>query len=494
MKRILQIVISLSIIHCCTSRELLSSFQRQLVQQRELISEIQSRVQVSSFSYSGGGISIVLGDGQTYYLSGDYTPVLYIIDNYWAINGERTLIVVDYLNDGFPKIPVLTIGADHNWLFDGVNSGIKAKRAHNHLQSEISYIIYKGKTITIVYVDGSFQDLSIISDPNLLVPDYYISQLRQKEDYANEAILEAGKDQASFVFFTDAHWGQNSQHSPALIQHILDNTSVHRVLFGGDVITTKTSTVQEAIEIGESFKKSFSFLGNKLYCLYGNHDNNSDEQPNNVDLHLTEQQVYSYLQSQMDNVYYWDYYNYYFDDTVSKTRYICLDTGRLYYSQFRDASIRTVQFLIETLDSVPSGWHIIMASHIWCGLQNEDGEKKCVVSSYVKPIIAVLDDYNSRTSGVFKYLNESVYYDFSGGKGTIEFCIGGHNHRDGVVISEGKIPIVILTTDSWQTINGEIAKSGSISEQAVSIVVADYHNHKLSVFRVGRGEDISFPL
>lgn len=491
---ILRFLLCVLISFSCNYKEVLRSFEIQLAQQRELLNDLQSKIQLVGFSYDHGTISIVLGNGQTYYFSDDYTPVLSIVGDYWMINSEVSFIKVEFDEQDNVRNPVLSIGDNENWWLDGSDTGVKVKKNQERAQIEISYIIKSGNVITLVHEDGSKKDLSIISDPGLIVPEYYIEMLSEKEDLANDVIYRAGKDQASFVFFTDAHWGQNSHRSPALIQHIINNTPITRVIFGGDVITTSTSTIEEALEIGRSFERSFSFLGNNLFCLYGNHDNNSDGQVDQSELHLTEQQVYSFLQSQMDNVNYWDYYNYYFDDTISKTRYVCLDTGRFYYKQFRDASAKTADFLVEVLNSVPHGWHIILSSHLWCGLQIVEGVKECFLSSYIKPFITVADDYNARKAGVFKYGNEAIAYDFSKVDSKIEFCIGGHNHRDGLVYSDGGIPIVIVTTDSWRTINGEVAKDGTVSEQAVTIVVADYLTRKLNLFRIGRGEDRIIPL
>lgn len=302
-------------------------------------------------------------------------------------------------------------------------------------------------------------------------------------------LTKGDNNSLGFVFFTDAHWGANQKHSPAIVKHILDYTSIPWAIFGGDVITTHCTTAEEGYKIGEDFRQAFSPLGSRLYSVYGNHDDNSDGQPNESGRHLSEEQVYSYLQSQMKNVEYWDYYNYYFDDPNTKTRFLCLDTGRFYLKEFRNYCVKTVQFLSETLNNTHPGWHVIIISHLWCGLTTKDGIRVACIDPYMKPILKVLDDFNAHMTGEFAYEDKTVNYDFSKCEGHIEYCIGGHTHCDAVLYTEGGIPLVIITTDSQQTINGETATKGTTEEQSITLVITDYTSESLSLFRIGRGSD-----
>ena len=338
--------------------------------------------------------------------------------------------------------------------------------------------------------DGTSESIPIIREGFYRVPDYWLEHLVEKEIMAEAAINEAEGDCHSFVFFTDTHWGKNMKKSPSLIRHIIDFSPFDDVIFGGDVVTTHSTNLVTPMETGKDFQASFSFLGANFHCLYGNHDNNSDSQPNKPEYHLSEEQVFSFLQSQMTDVVYGNYYSFYYDMPESKTRIICLDTGRYYYSQFRDKLPDTVSFAIEALSSVPVGWHVIMASHIWCTSKKQsDGTYIQYLDGYIKPVLKVFDDYNARLAGSYTYNKQTVAYDFTEALGRIEFCIGGHTHGNFTTSSDGGIPVVIVISDYFKT-----PEQGTNREQSISMVVANYAARKLSLFVVGRGSDRTIDL
>ena len=322
------------------------------------------------------------------------------------------------------------------------------------------------------------------------VPSYFVEHLKDKEGQINNAIRTATEDYSTLLFFTDAHWGMNQKNSPALINHLFHFTSIGDVVFGGDVITTSFKDPKDAISLGKDFRHAFGAIGCNMYYLYGNHDNNSDEHPNEVERHLSDEQVYDYLQKGMGGCTYGGYFNFFFDRPESKTRFLCLDTGRYYYSQLRENTMGTVKFLINALNEIPDGWRIVLLSHIWANLKS--GEP--YFTPFMTMIIHILDDFNAGKKGLFRYSGDSVQYDFSGALSKIVCCIGGHCHLDSILYSEGGIPIIITTTDSRQTINGETADIGTVDEQAVSVFVFDYTNGFIKLFRVGRGHDIEVPI
>lgn len=350
----------------------------------------------------------------------------------------------------------------------------------------------------LVFVDcviACSDDFSTVESSDLIVPDYFINHVTEKEmQWRDNVKMIPAEDKLSYIFFTDAHWGRNQKHSPAIIKHIVDYTSIKYVLFGGDANTGSTETVQGTLNIGYQFHDAFSFLGSKLYCLFGNHDDNSTGQPSMTERHLTEEQVYDFLQSQMTNAHYWDYYNFYFDDPVSKTRFICLDTGRLFESSLRASILKTARFVIEALSVVPDGWHIVAASHIWTSLKSfETGEMK--ESPVVRPIIEILENYNFREKSSFKYSGETLDYDFTHAGATIEYCIGGHTHSDGVVMSKYGLPLIIVTCDGQQEVAGGAPyQTGTINEQCVTIVVNNYKEREVQILHIGRGNDVTIPM
>lgn len=349
--------------------------------------------------------------------------------------------------------------------------------------------------VSFVSCSNYFDDKDDDATKDSKVPNYYRDHIENKELQITNAIQYAGDDFAAFVFFTDAHWGNNQQNSPALINHIIQQTLVRDVLFGGDVITTFFSEPKDAIALGKEFRRAFDSLECNMYYLYGNHDNNSDSNPNLLSQHLSEEEVYDYLQSKMGPCTYGEYYNFYFDREPSKTRFICLDTGRFYYSRFRDKTLDTVSFVIDALKTTPAGWRIVLVSHIWTELKkDEEGIKSAYIPAFHQTFLDLFDAYNNRGSGTYSYKQESIQYDFSEAASKIICCIGGHNHLDALLTSSDGIPIIINTTDSRQTINGESAKKGTIEEQSVSVYVIDYTHLSLNRYRIGRGTDLHLKI
>lgn len=460
----------------------------------EFLSLCDRRLQVVDFDRKESLYYLQFSNGEKCSFSYDFTPLITVsTDNVVCLNGDNTRLATN--SSLYPRV---SIDNDESIIINGIHLDWKFDKEYiSAIEKLGKCVIAIGEidhSIVLYYLDGRQSVIPLETDPFYHIPSYFQDQLVCKEEMAEAVIAESDGNSCSFVFFTDAHWGNNQKHSPALIKHILDFSIIPWAMFGGDAITTHCETAKEGYRIGLDFQKSFSPLGSKLYCVFGNHDDNSDGQPDKTERHLSDEQVFSYLQSQMRDVQYWDFYNYTFDDIASKTRFICLDTGRLYLKEFRFHIIKTVQFLVEALNGIPKDWHVVLVSHIWGGLTTQGNIRVGIIAPYMKPIIKVLDDYNARRNGKFNYEGKTVEYDFSGAEGHIEYCIGGHTHNDDIHYSEGGIPIVIITTDSQQTINGEKATKGTIEEQSVSIVVTDYSTGSLFIYRIGRGNDTVISL
>lgn len=473
---ILFLFLSLLVSSCTKEYNEMEMLKIELSRQDELIKALQNYCQIVRVENKRGRLTISFSNGEKITLVSDFTPILSINENgNWSLNGTDTGILADSDVEVMERV-VLEIGDNGNWFINGKDTGQTSLIPGNDksLSPTILSISIQESALFLYLSDSTVLYVPINQDPMLIVPQYFMNQLVAKEEAVRETMESAGKDQSSFLFFTDAHWGRNQKHSPALIKHFRENTKISKVFFGGDVITTSTTSVKEAMDIGYSFQKAFHFLGPDFYCVYGNHDNNSSRQIEKTELHLSDAQIYSYLQSQMTGleVSYWDYFNFYIDQPISRTRFICIDSGRFYSTIFRPSCIPTMKFVISALSTVPMGWNIIMVGHIW---END----------YLK----VLDNYNLKKTGVYKYSDMSVPYDFSNASSTVKFCIGGHLHYDKYWSSPNGIPVLIMTTDSQITSTVEESRTGTIGEQCVTAFVADYQKDSVFLFRVGRGED-----
>ncbi len=463
--------------------------------QLSLYEAVVSRKQVTDVCLKEDGVGIYFGNKQLFEAKRTKIPVLTVSDDGWTwlVNGVPTLTAVNRDTEGKIVTPSVSLSGNGTWLVGSIDSGTSGDTEYYRSISSDGRCIYAlavaDSYLFCFTVGGEVLRAPIVSDTFYQFPDYFYNQLVTKELKAEELLDDCEDNQVSFIFLTDVHWGKNQKHSPALIKHIVDYTPLERVFFGGDVITYHTDDPQEALELGFDFQKSFSFLGPDFYCVFGNHDDNALGQSSEKEKHLTEEQIYSYLQSQMTGVAYGPYYNFYFDDEKSKTRFLCLDTGRFYL--FRKAyTSMTAEYAIGILNTVPEGWHVIAVSHIWTNLVSQDtGESK--ESEYVRPLIEILENYNKRAGATFKYNGKSIEYDFSNAGGKVEYCLGGHTHADAVVMSDGGIPLVTLSCDGQQQVAGGLAPTGTTDEQCVGIFVTDYERRKLSIVHVGRGDDIT---
>jgi hypothetical protein len=105
------------------------------------------------------------------------------------------------------------------------------------------------------------------------------------------------------------------------------------------------------------------------------------------------------------------------------------------------------------------------------------------MSNEASAIALVLDQYNART-GDFK----------TGCNAKVEFCIGGHVHRDYVDSTDGGIPIVLVETDSMHLRGAYTYTAGTDTEASVNGIVADYNTNTLHIIRVGRGDSFDVDL
>lgn len=459
---------------------------------------ISTRAQIYNVDSRDGFMSLTLKD-RVIAINTQTFPYVYL-DNSgnWTVDGEMVFEKIQSHSKEDLDFPLLSISTDGFLLINGIKSQFNWPPALLETISSndkwIWAVARRGSYICF-YCDDDKIIVPIADHPNYIIPDYFFDHVVEKERKTDDIVKDLlPEEQLGYVFFTDAHWGANQKHSPAIIKHVVDYTTIEHVLFGGDANTSWTDTPQGTITILNQFREAFSFLGSRLYCLFGNHDDNSTGQANVKEKHLTEEQVFTCLQSQMTDAHYGDYYNFYFDDTKSKTRFICLDTGRFYESAFLSKINKTARFVVESLSQVPNGWHVIVASHIWLQLTSfETGE--AIESPVMRPIIEILENYNLRKKSSYSNQGETIDYNFSNSKATVEYCIGGHIHADAFVMSKKGIPLITIACDGQQEVAGSVPhQTGTVNEQCVTIVTNDYKQRKVNILHIGRGSDISFDM
>lgn len=312
------------------------------------------------------------------------------------------------------------------------------------------------------------------------IPDYWKTHLESKAIEIRKVTEAAGRNKSAFLWYSDIHWNMNYKQSPKLLKYLYENTPINKTNFGGDVVQDEPTndTIDDVVEMSYIYdwRKAIRCLPNH-HSVVGNHDDGSV-----VNNRFSEDCVYSFLLAPEENncVVYGDGIYYYIDDNAEKTRYLYLDTA------YQMANTQQIEFVINTLNTTPADWHIVAISHIWHeALWSEEqgdyiGDYSVAASKFLQLFYA----YNHRTSGNI----DSVSYNFAEANGKFEFCIGGHTHWDYTSYYNDEILVILTETDSTRERIDVTAVGGTITENSVNAVVADYNNNTVSIIRVGRGE------
>lgn len=324
------------------------------------------------------------------------------------------------------------------------------------------------------------------------IPSYWQTHLDARVDSIREAMELAGRNKSAFLFYTDAHWDDGSRNTPMLLNYLFKHTPINKTLFGGDIVsdepTVDTLSDRSIMEYLWNWRIQIRDLNH--YSVVGNHDdgNKNTATGGATNSIFTTDYVYSFLFAPEENnrgiVRDADTY-YYFDDTREKTRYLCLDTA--YLDQF-SLSAAQETFIKDALKSTPENYHIIVLSHIWYMPDYDQYDQRPVpltgLSDVAQAVCNILDLYNARDEAS----------GFKDCKAKVEFCIGGHVHQDVVDKTSGGIPIIVCECAGMGYRGAFSASAGTISETAISGIVADYDNDKLSIIRIGRGNSIEVQL
>ena len=304
------------------------------------------------------------------------------------------------------------------------------------------------------------------------IPRYWQPALQAGAKAINTALLGAGANKSAFLFYTDAHWNYGSGMSPRLLKYLYRHTGMTKTIFGGDIVHDE-STEYNTMEYLWNWRRQLKDLPNH-HSVVGNHDDGN--QTNHL---FSQEYVYGYLlgPEETDGIvrdrtgmYY------YIDNGGEHTRYLYLDTA---YGGVTEAQLAFVKRALLTAED---GWHIVAIAHIWYDVDyTTSPPSPGTLNSGAAALLSMFDSYNGRVG------------DYSACGGWVEFCIGGHTHRDYDGASPFGIPILLMETDSRHVRNGKsgvryVYKAGTDTESAVSAVIADYDRHKIHVIRIGRGE------
>ena len=326
---------------------------------------------------------------------------------------------------------------------------------------------------TTTYDGSEAKTVNVSADES--IPSYWLAHLQTKADKIREVMESAGRNKSAFLFYTDAHWDYDEKKAPMLLKYLYNNTPINKTIFGGDIVNSESADRDDMKYLWE-WRKQIRELPNH-HSVVGNHDDGNTT--NNL---FSTDYIYSFLLAAEENpniVQGGDMF-YYIDEPCEKTRYLYLDTAYIGINDSQTA------FIEEALKTAPDNWHIVAISHIW---YEPDYKKYNVrpipIAGYgakVGGIVNLFDNYNARQG------------EFSSCTAKVEFCIGGHCHRDYVGRSTNGIPIILCETDSHHNRSGLTDTVGTTAESSVNAIIADYGTKKVNVIRIGRGKNFEVSL
>ncbi|MBQ3928831.1 MAG: metallophosphoesterase [Clostridia bacterium] len=323
---------------------------------------------------------------------------------------------------------------------------------------------------TVQYaINDVYAKIAEAKDDDLL-PNYWKEYFNTKETALESADIGLGFNGVSLAFITDIHLGKNNKISPLLLKYITTHTNVRYVVCGGDIVTNVSTKDVALSELNWWMQKT---SGLDIVNLHGNHDGNSNNQPDNTQI-ISDAEFYGLCCRQSENVVNWEHNSLfgYRDNQVQKMRFIYLDTGAPDSAVISNAQIEWMQGKISEL---PTGWFVLVFCHqFWTGVGK---------STSTLPL-----DVNGT-----KILNAlETIYDTA--NATICGVIVGHCHRNYSLISAKGFPVIATTCDTSGTGSSIYdpdtpnRTSETTEEQVIDLFYVNTSARTINTIRIGDGD------
>ena len=413
----------------------------------------------------------------------------YLYENGGAGNSNT---VIDVSIGEVYKIDMTTISTSSAYTIiltdsnDNVITSIKA----NKTLTEETFVVNISENVSKMYVSFG-KGLCVINKEAILdiknkdnIPEFYKEHLENKINEINKNEDNYGTNGTTIGFITDIHYPDNKMYSIDMLKKITENTNVEMIISGGDNLRDNEDKVKARLNIREFMQIVKTKLGDKFYNVYGNHDNNSNQE--NI---FTQDEVYSMYFKQQEKRVITDKNNlkglyWYKDDEVQKIRYIALNS---FEGTEGIISVKQMKWLCEEALNLPSdGWYLAFFTHSTMSIHQTNTMKEVrellnairYQTSYSKTYI----DYNNNTYNINK--------DFSGKKHSILFAMAGHNHIDRLQEDNGIYYVQTICDATYG--NDTVPSRQDINQQCFDIITINKTTNTVNLTRVGAGEDRSF--
>lgn len=300
--------------------------------------------------------------------------------------------------------------------------------------------------------------------PEYSLPDYWQTYMSTKIPQLQMMEAEHGRSSA-FTFITDIHWESNRKQSPALIKRIQEETSVKRVICGGDLVNYFADK-SDAVTIMNAFLGSID----NMATICGNHDDNGESTSVIGTEKLDADARYGVITRKSQAFV--DAQSTYFTwiDEGMKIAYIMLDTT--------DYNLSATQqtWFANQLAALSGDYHIVVVTHIYYSGYDADAGQ---------PI------YHDPTGGV---IDSIIGASGAGVQNKIICIVTGHTHRDYLSRNAYGIPVIVTKCDSWDKEHDDDMVPGTDREQAFDVYYIDMANQTIYLKRIGSGSDRTVPF
>ena len=302
-----------------------------------------------------------------------------------------------------------------------------------------------------------------VEDREYVMPDYFQDECKRVSDKVNSY---SGNDNLKILLLSDSHYVVNGtwEDTAHNIDRVMQNTNIDMLVHLGD-LTDGMTPLSVTKEYSLKIMDCLGGFGKPFYVCLGNHDSNYFK--GNPELITEEECAEFYLKN--NKAYY------YVDNDEYKLRMYFL------YSFDQTQEIRygfpkeEVDWLSDTLPGTPSGYKIIVFSHVpplpqihfWSdAIRNGD------------ELIAVLEDYHtSHNNCVMAYVH-------------------GHNHADQVYTGK-MFPIIGVGCNKLEDFkdkkpDGSFTpdrKRNTVSQDLWDVMIVSAKENKIDFIRFGAGEN-----
>ena len=275
----------------------------------------------------------------------------------------------------------------------------------------------------------------------------------------------------SFLFFTDPHLmgSNNSLNEKTLIKYfnplekVYNSIPLDFICCGGDWLNDGDIQDEACFKLGYLT----GFMNSKFknyYPILGNHDTNylgklNEEAESNTGL-LSNDTLTNLMFNKFGNLYY--------SFKIKNTNYYVLDNGTNWWNNMNEHRWEQIDWLANKLIEDNPIHSTILLHILWYDSSN--------VGAMTQPLTQLINAFNTHTTITLN----NILYDFTNNTGHVDYVLSGHTHYD---YSETINNVLCIATDKFERGTG-----------TYDIIINDYDNNKLIMYRVGSGESREFDI